>query len=109
MIYTAALSLAGIGGILGLILAYASHKLHVKADPRVAEITDVLPGANCGSCGYPGCAGYAEAIVNNSAPLNACVPGKAETARRIAGIMGESPDSVQTERTITRLSAKAGG
>ena len=45
---------AGLGGMFGAILAVAGRKLAVHTDPRIEEITNLLPGANCGSCGYPG-------------------------------------------------------
>ena len=48
--------------------------MHVEEDPRVGEVLGVLPGANCGACGYAGCADYAKAIVEG-APVNKCVPG----------------------------------
>ena len=48
---------AGLGGMFGAILAVAGRKLAVHTDPRIEEITNLLPGANCGSCGYPGCGG----------------------------------------------------
>ena len=54
---------AGLGGMFGAILAVAGRKLAVHTDPRIEEITNMLPGANCGSCGYPGCGGLAEAAV----------------------------------------------
>jgi RnfABCDGE-type electron transport complex B subunit len=62
----------GLGLLYGLGLAVASKKFHVEVDARVEQIMEVLPGANCGACGKPGCAGYAEAIVNEGAPINAC-------------------------------------
>ena len=63
----AVLILAGLGVILGLGLAIASKIFHVEVDTRVEDITAILPNANCGACGYPGCAGYAEAIVSEVA------------------------------------------
>jgi electron transport complex protein RnfB len=83
--------LAVLGGAFGAILAIASKKLAVETDPRVDAIVEALPGANCGACGYPGCAGLANAIVNDGAPINACVPGKDGVAAEIAKIMGMEP------------------
>ena len=51
----ALLTLGILGGVFGLVLAIASKVFEVKVDPRLAEIQDNLPGANCGGCGYPGC------------------------------------------------------
>lgn len=84
--------LAVAGAVFGLILAFASKKLAVESDPRVGEILSVLPGANCGGCGYPGCGGLAEAIVNGAAPVNGCPVGKNAVAAKIAAIMGVEVD-----------------
>ena len=53
----------GIGLVLGLVLAIAAIILHVPIDERVEAVTEVLPGANYGACGYSGCSGYATAFV----------------------------------------------
>ena len=78
--------------IFGVILAIAAKIFEVKTDPRLPEIQSALAGANCGGCGYPGCVGCAEAILNGKAPVNACAPAGAEGAAKIAAIMGlEAP------------------
>ena len=60
----------GVLGLAGsLILVLASKFMAVYEDPRIAEITGCLAGANCGGCGYAGCADYAKAIVEDGAPL----------------------------------------
>lgn len=61
-VIAAVLLLTGLGVLFGIGLAVASRKLAVETDPRVDEIEELLPGANCGACGYPGCRGLAEAI-----------------------------------------------
>ncbi len=91
MIVYAVVILAVLGGAFGAVLAFASKKLAVETDSRVEAIIEVLPGANCGACGFPGCAGLADAIVNAGAPLNACIPGKDKVAAEIAKIMGQEP------------------
>jgi len=82
------ISLGGIGLVFGGILAYASQKFAVEVDPRITAISEVLPGANCGGCGFAGCSGLANAIVEGSAPVNACPVGGPEIAKKIAEIMG---------------------
>ena len=75
--FTSTAVLAGMGLILGLGLAYAAEILKVEVDERLTAIEEMLPGINCGACGYPGCAGFAEAIVENKVEkLTACKPGK---------------------------------
>ena len=75
-----AVAVVTVIGLLGAaILVVAAHFMHVEEDPRVGEVLGVLPGANCGACGYAGCADYAKAIVEG-APVNKCVPGGAKCA-----------------------------
>ncbi|MBQ4052676.1 MAG: Fe-S cluster domain-containing protein [Clostridia bacterium] len=79
-------------GIMGLVfggaLGIAGHFFRVDEDPRKGKILEVLPGANCGGCGYAGCANYAEAVVAGKAPCNLCPVAKNEGAEAIAAIMG---------------------
>ncbi|MCI8388533.1 MAG: RnfABCDGE type electron transport complex subunit B [Clostridiales bacterium] len=77
-----------LGGALGLALAFASKVFAVKVDERIPEIQDKLPGANCGGCGYAGCAALAEAIVKGEAKPSACVVGGETVADSVAEIMG---------------------
>ena len=79
MVYPA-LILGGLGLVFGLLLAYASQRFHVETDPRVEQVRALLPGANCGGCGFPGCDGYAEAVVLEGAKPNLCAAGGAELA-----------------------------
>lgn len=69
--------LLGLGLLLGVVLAIASIILHVKEDERIEEVSKRLPNYNCGSCGYAGCKGMAEAIVKGEETnLKKCRPGK---------------------------------
>ena len=66
----------GITGVLmGLFLAYASKKFEVEVDPKVEAILAILPGVNCGACGYPGCSGYASGVALEGAKMTLCAPG----------------------------------
>ncbi len=85
---TSILTLGLLGLLFGGGLAYASKKFEVKKDPRLAKVVDLLPGANCGGCGYPGCTAFAEGVLKDEAPLTACGPGGAETAENIAKLLG---------------------
>jgi len=86
----AAVSVGGIGAVLGAVLAYAAKVFYVAVDPKVEAIGQALPGVNCGACGYPGCSGYADAVVNGGAGVNLCAPGGADVGAKIAEIMGVS-------------------
>ncbi len=80
--------LAIMGAIFGAILAFAAKVFAVEKDPREEAIAECLPGANCGGCGFPGCAGYAAAVVAGTAPVNACAAGGEAVSVKIAEIMG---------------------
>ncbi len=83
-ILVAFLTLAAIGAILAYLLMLASKVLYVEEDERVANVTKALPGYNCGACGFPGCAGFAEAIVAGQVKvLSNCKPGKEEHFAKI--------------------------
>lgn len=84
----AVLVLAALGLAFGVLLAVAGKIFAVETDPRVEQVRSCLAGANCGACGYPGCDGYAAAVVKGEAPVNACVPGGASAAEGIGQIMG---------------------
>ena len=77
-----------LGLIFGIILDFASKKFAVEVDPKEAEVLEVLPGANCGGCGFPGCGGLAAAIAKGEAPVNGCPVGGAAVAEKVAAIMG---------------------
>ena len=82
------LVMGGLGVVIGTGLAVASKIFYVYVDPIVEKIDGLLPGANCGGCGYPGCAANAEAIVAGKSSPNSCVAGSEELAQAIAEVMG---------------------
>lgn len=88
--FSAILMMGGLGLIIGVALALASKIFYVYVDPLVLEIDDLLPGANCGGCGYPGCSANAEAIVAGDSPPDSCVAGGSDLAEAIAAVMGMS-------------------
>lgn len=75
----AVLILGGLGAVLGSALAVASKVFYVKIDSRIEDITNMLPGYNCGACGTPGCQAFAEAIISGTTDrISNCKPGKME-------------------------------
>ncbi len=94
----AILVLGVMGGVFGLVLAIASQVFRVEKDERLEPVTEALPGANCGGCGYSGCAAYAQAIVDGTAKLGLCAAGGKESVDKIAAIMGMEP--VEMERKV---------
>ena len=80
--------MGGLGLLIGGVLAFASKIFYVYVDPLVAAIDDVLPGANCGGCGYPGCTPNAQAIAAGKSSPDSCVAAGPDVAIAIAGLMG---------------------
>lgn len=98
-----AVVILGVTGLaMGLFLAFAAKKFEVQIDPKIEEIIGILPGANCGGCGYPGCSGYASAIVEEGAAMTLCSPGGASVAAKIGDIMGASVDT-SGEKVVARV------
>ena len=80
--------LGGLGLTFGILLSIASNAFAVKIDPLVGGVLDALPGVNCGACGFPGCEGLANAIVDGKAPVTACPVGGQAGANNVAEKMG---------------------
>jgi Na+-translocating ferredoxin:NAD+ oxidoreductase RNF subunit RnfB len=95
--------------VLGLFMAYvlgwANKAFHVEVDPRVERVTNALPGANCGGCGYVGCAEYAEAVVAGNAPPDKCPVGGASCAAKIASILGLELEQSWAYRPVVHCGA----
>lgn len=72
-----------VGALLGAVLGFASKVFYVEADTRIDDLTALLPGYNCGGCGFAGCGGLAEALVDGSADVTACKPSKPEQKDKI--------------------------
>lgn len=79
--------IAVIGLIAGLGLSFASKYMAVPVDETEVKLREVLPGANCGACGFSGCDGYAAALAKGEAKPNLCSPGGDTTAKAIGEIL----------------------
>ena len=87
-IITATVIVGVVGLVVGLFLGIAAISFKVEVDEREEAILEVLPGNNCGGCGYAGCSGLAAAIVKGEAPVNACPVGGENVGNKVAEIMG---------------------
>lgn len=85
--------LGGIGLFAGAILCAAYGKLKVEEDPLVQKVSEILPGINCGACGYASCHEYAIAVAENKAKINLCRAGGAEMNEKLAEVTGSSAAS----------------
>ncbi len=88
IIALAATTMLAMALVLSFVLGWANRAFHVEVDPRVDAAIDVLPGANCGGCGYVGCGEYAEAVVLDDAPVNLCTVGGKSCTEALATVMG---------------------
>jgi Na+-translocating ferredoxin:NAD+ oxidoreductase RNF subunit RnfB len=92
--------MAVLGLLFGLGLVLAARAFTTRQDPRVEHVLDILPGINCGACGYAGCRGYAEAVVDGE-KVNLCLPGGPEVAEALADLMGvELGDTVRLRAVV---------
>ena len=100
------------GGVLGAlailtghVLGWADRKFAVQVDPKVEAMLAALPGANCGGCGFTGCAGYAEAIAEGISDVTRCGPGGSSCAQKLAQIMGLELKESFPYRAVVHCSA----
>ncbi len=96
--------LGGLGLVFGLVLAAASKIFYVETDPRLDQLNECLPGANCGGCGYAGCGAYAEAVLKGEAEIGKCASGGNECAQAMAAIMGVKAEVVTRKVAMVRCS-----
>ena len=100
----AVLVLGVMGALLGGVLAIASKVFAVKVDERLPKLTEALPGANCGGCGFAGCGAYAQAVLDGKAPIGLCAAGGAEAAKKMSEIMGVQ--AVEVEKTVAMVKCR---
>ncbi|TCT22909.1 electron transport complex subunit RsxB [Thiobaca trueperi] len=86
------ISLAILGLALGGLLGVAARYLKVEGNPLAEQVTALMPGSQCGQCGYPGCGPAAEAIASGAAPITLCPPGGRALAEELAALLGVTAD-----------------
>lgn len=96
-------SLAVLGATLGTILGIAARHLAVEENPLEAELEGMLPGSQCGQCGFAGCRQAASALVSGEAPVTLCPPGGRALAQAIADKLGVTVDLSGAEDTEPEL------
>ncbi len=102
VVYTI-ISLSALGVLAAIILYFVAQKFKVDEDPRIDEVEDMLPGANCGGCGFPGCRGFAEAMVkaDDISDLN-CPVSDAEGMVAIASYLGHEASKAKPKLAVVR-------
>lgn len=106
VILIAVIALAVLGCVLALLLYVVSKRFAVKEDPRIGQVLEALPGANCGGCGFPGCGGMAAACVmaadaGSLEGLN-CPVGGAPCMEQVAGILGMEVAAASPKLAVVR-------
>lgn len=89
---TAIAILTVLGIMLGILLGAAASYLAVEGNPLEQEIEQMLPGSQCGQCGFPGCSPAAAALANGEADVTVCPPGGRALAMELAGRLGVTAD-----------------
>lgn len=87
------LILSVLGLVLGIGLSIADKKFSVAKDPKLVSLEEMMPGANCGACGYAGCSSYAQAVFEGIAKPGLCVPGGKDLADKMGNILGVSVEA----------------
>jgi RnfABCDGE-type electron transport complex B subunit len=100
VIITAVVSVTIIGVICAIILNVASQLMYVKVDTRITQLLEAMPGVNCGACGYPGCSGYAAALVEEGVSTDLCPPGGSALLEKISSILGVEAGNMEKKTAV---------
>ncbi|MCA8973521.1 MAG: RnfABCDGE type electron transport complex subunit B, partial [Planctomycetes bacterium] len=98
--------MAGLGVVLGSLLAFAYRFLRVPEDPRCQRLEQMLPATNCGGCGEPGCRAFAEALLRGSRQPSGCTVAGPDTVAAIAAFLGVEAGTL--DRKVARLHCAGG-
>jgi electron transport complex protein RnfB len=98
--------LGGVGLTFGVFIALANAKLKVWEDPRIESVTDLLPGANCGACGFAGCRAFAESVVSGDSAPAVCTVASDLDREDIAHFLGV--DAGEADKKVARLLCAGG-
>lgn len=105
-ILTAIAILTGLGLLFATILAIAYKKLRVYEDPRIDKVEEMLPGANCGACGMPGCRAFAEQVVKGELNPGKCTVSSPNEIDHIADFLGV--EAANEEKRVARVLCAGG-
>lgn len=86
-----------LAGGFGALLAWSAYRFHIDGNPLVEQIDALLPQTQCGQCGYPGCRPYSEAVANELADINLCVPGGETVVIALSELTGKAVKPIEAE------------
>lgn len=98
--------LGGVGTTFGALIALANARFRVEEDPRVDALADVLPGANCGACGFAGCRAFAEAVIEGRTPPSRCTVMSDDEREDVSELLGVEAGGA--DRKVARLMCAGG-
>ena len=101
-ILTAVFFVTITGTVCAVVLCTASKLMYVKVDERLTQMEGALPGTNCGACGFPGCSGYAKALLTAGVKPNLCTPGGESVLKQISEIMGVDAGGIEKKIAVVR-------
>ncbi len=106
MMLQAVMILGGVGLVFGVFIALANAKLWVWEDPRIDAVSSMLPQANCGACGLPGCRAFAEQAVSGTVTPAQCTVSGEAAREAIANFLGV--DAGEERKRVARLLCAGG-
>jgi len=101
---TAIIAVGVLGIVLGLIIGIVAKVFAVEVDERIERVEELLPGANCGGCGYAGCADFAKGVVGGNATPDQCPVASPEDVTNIADYLGISAEEKEKMVALVRCS-----
>ncbi len=96
----------GLGSGVALLLGWADRAFRVRVDMRIRKVLELLPGANCGGCGYTGCGEYAEAVAKGESPADQCPVGGPRTADAVARCLGLASEAAFPRKAILHCNTR---
>ena len=105
-VLTAVLTVGGVGLVFGGLIALAQRRFHVWEDPRIEGVTDLLPGTNCGACGFAGCRGFAEGLVGSDTQPAGCTQLSPDGLAEVAEFLGV--EAGEANKRVARLLCAGG-
>ena len=108
-ILTAVFFVTVTGTVCAVVLCTASKLMYVKVDERLAKMEECLPGTNCGACGFPGCSGYAKALLSEkNVKTNLCTPGGEGVLKQISEILNVETGGIEKKIAVVRCKGSQG-
>ncbi len=102
------LTLGLIGLFFSILLAFLSKKFSVKENEVFQKILDILPGINCGACGFSSCRAFAESVIKQNNTFSGCIPGGSSVNNKIKSILGISLSTKDKKVAICHCAAEEG-